>query len=169
MKLDILHIEDFSIFRDFDCNDERLNRFIVEDAKIYSLERIATTYAFTEENSSRIMGYASIANNSVFLPNNAKRYINNICRLKFLPSVKIARFAIAKRVQRKGYGKNFMLSLIDYIAKNNIFGCRFIDIDAYPSAVPFYEYMGFTAVGQQNDRDTVFMFMDILRYIKSLE
>lgn len=129
MKLDILHIEDFSIFRDFDCNDERLNRFIVEDAKIYSLERIATTYAFTEEKSSRIMGYASIANNSVFLPNNAKRYINNICRLKFLPSVKIARFA----------------------------------------AVPFYEYMGFTTVGQQNDRDTVFMFMDILRYIKSLE
>ena len=62
-----------------------------------------------------------------------------------IPAIKIARLAVDKRFQGKGYGKELLRHSLDKIATLSTFiGVRFVAVDAKEESKAFYERYGFT-------------------------
>ena len=78
--------------KSFNCGDDDLNDFILNKAILYRKSLLAVTYVFENIESKEVIGYFSLANDSV--------------------------------------------SLTDFENKT---GCRFITVDAYHDAIPFYK------------------------------
>ena len=82
--------------------------------------------------------------------NRFSRRFNNRKRLKSYPSVKIGRFAVAKNMKGKSVGSLLMKFIKTYFAFYNQTGCRFITVDAYSEAIPFYEKNGFIPLNESD-------------------
>ena len=78
--------------KSFNCGDDDLNDFLLNKAIPYRKALLAVTYVFENIESKEVIGYFSLANDSV--------------------------------------------SLTDFENKT---GCRFITVDAYHDAIPFYK------------------------------
>ena len=49
----------------FDCGDEDLNGFILEEAPLYRKELLAVTYVVEDSESGKVLAYFSLANDKV--------------------------------------------------------------------------------------------------------
>ena len=89
---------------------------------------------------------------------------------KDYPTVKIGRLGVSKLYQHTG--DSWGTKIIDYIkhwmVSENKTGCRFITVDAYCSAVPFYLKNGFMFMGtderlryESGTAATVAMYYDL--------
>ena len=80
-----------------------------------------------------------------------KQGFPNEKRLKSYPAVKLCRLAVDKQA----WGNQIGSGILDYIKSmfviNNKTGCRFITVDAYLAAVPFYEKNGFRMMNQEDN------------------
>ena len=92
-----------------------------------------------------------------------KRLFVNSKRLRAYPSIKIGRLAVQENHARKGHGSN-LLDLIKILVMSNRYsGCRFMTVDAYKDAVPFYEKNGFVRISESvSSKDTCLMVYDLL-------
>lgn len=66
-----------------------------------------------------------------------KRFVNEK-RLKSYPAVKICRFGVDVSTHNLHLGSKLLNFIKGYFVINNKTGCRFITVDAYIDAVPFY-------------------------------
>lgn len=155
----------------FDCGDADLNDFILNDAPLYRKSLLAMTYILENKLSGEVVAYLSVANDRISIkdfPSNTDfnrfrkhRFVNSK-RLKSYPAVKICRLGIAKTVQ----GKQIGTFLIDFIAtlfiSDNKSGCRFLTVDAYSEAIPFYlkNDFDFLSADDENQR-TRLMYFDL--------
>lgn len=92
-----------------------------------------------------------------------KQGFPNEKRLKSYPAVKLCRLAVDQNAKGNQIGS----SLLDYIKSmfviNNKTGCRFITVDAYLAAVPFYEKNGFRMMNlEDDDPHTRLMYFDLM-------
>lgn len=156
---------------DFDCGDEDLNDFIVNDAPLYSKELLAITYLLENKITNHVVAYFSVANDRVSIddfPTNTdfnrfrKHKFVNSKRLKSYPAIKICRFAIDKSL----HGKNVGTFLLDFIRTlfitDNKSGCRFLTVDAYSQAAPFYQKNDFTFLSSEDENQrTRLMYFDL--------
>ena len=79
-----------------------------------------------------------------------KRRFVNEKRLKSYPAVKICRFAVDLSMKGQSVG-SFLLNFIkSYFLDDNKTGCRFITVDAYAAAVPFYLKNGFVPLTSED-------------------
>ncbi|MBU4492226.1 MAG: GNAT family N-acetyltransferase [Euryarchaeota archaeon] len=63
------------------------------------------------------------------------------------PAVKIARFAVDQKLEKKGVGRYMLLAAIGKaISVSNDIGCRYITVDSKPESIGFYEKHGFKMV-----------------------
>ena len=134
---------------DFDCGDEQLNNFLFEDAKPSLELRVANTFIL--EDDGRIAAYFCILNDKVskdeVIGSRWKKIRSNFPQSKQFrsyPTIKIGRFAVSKDYRGQQVGRrlmNIVKDLLHHSASNSAF--RFITVDAYFSAVPFYEKNGF--------------------------
>jgi GNAT superfamily N-acetyltransferase len=94
---------------------------------------------------------------------NVSRKIPNNKRRRTYPAVKIGRLAVAKKYAGLGLGKQLLLSVREmYIHEQHHAGCRFITIDAYRSALDFYEKNRFNYLTSKDvDDDTRAMYFDL--------
>nr|WP_320119754.1 GNAT family N-acetyltransferase [uncultured Marinifilum sp.] len=138
----------------FDCDNEDLNEFFIEDALNYSKELIGKTYSFIlDEKPEIILGAFTVSNDSLkvnSLNNGCKkrvrRKIPHAKYMKNYPAVLIGRLGVHKDFKGQKVGSQ----ILDFIklwftdGKNKT-GCRFIIVDAYnnPQALKFYESNGF--------------------------
>lgn len=167
------------VFRPFDCGDSDLNAFLQTDALLYQNQLLAVTYIL-ESNDKTIL-FFSLSNDKITAMENTNNFWRKIKSLfphskhrRDYPAVKIGRFGVHKDFQNT---ENHWGSLVlDYIklwmTSNNKTGCRFITVDAYLSAVPFYKRNGFVFMGKTeenryNERigETVAMFYDLKKII----
>ncbi len=136
----------------FDCGDMDLNNFIQNDSKWYRKALLAVSYVLRDKQHNSTVGYFSLANDSLSLTNftskaefnrfRKKRFVNEK-RLKTYPAAKICRLGIDEVMKGQSLG-TFILDFIkSYFVKNNKTGCRFLTVDAYAAAVPFYIKNGF--------------------------
>jgi hypothetical protein len=70
-------------------------------------------------------------------------------------------------VDEHAKGNQLGSGLLDYIKSmfviNNKTGCRFITVDAYLAAIPFYEKNGFRMMNQEDDDPhTRLMYFDLM-------
>ena len=138
----------------FDCGDDDLNDFILNDAPLYRRSLLAVTYAMAEKaDTSHVVAFCSLANDRVSLSDfESKTDFNRFRksrqfplekRLKNYPAVKICRLGVDKSARGLSIGSGFLDFIKYYFLTDNKTGCRFITVDAYIAAIPFYEKNGF--------------------------
>ena len=155
----------------FDCGDEDLNDFIINDAPLYRKALLANTFILENNVTGQTIAYFSVANDRISIqdfPSNTdfnrfrKHKFVNDKRLKSYPAIKICRLGIDKSAQ----GLQIGTFLIDFIGTlfvtDNKSGCRFLTVDAYSKAIPFYlkNDFAFLSTDDENQR-TRLMFFDL--------
>ena len=134
--------------KSFNCGDDDLNDFLLNKAILYRKSLLAVTYVFENIESKEVIGYFSLANDCVSLTDfenktefnrfRRNRFVNEK-RMKSYPSVKICRLGINKDFHGKGIGSMLLNFIKSYFIEENKSGCRFITVDAYHDAIPFYK------------------------------
>lgn len=155
--------------KSFDCGDADLNDFLLNDAKLFSEKKIAYTYVLEDDDC--IVGYYSLLNDKVskFDSSNSawkrlKKEFPHSKQFSSYPSVKLGRLAIALDYKGQGIGRKLMGLIKDSLLNcNSISAFRFLTVDAYLSAVPFYEKNGFRMlVSADSDKHTRAMYFDLM-------
>ena len=168
MKL-IKLTQDYTL-TEFDCGDNDLNEFLTEDSKAFSDKRIANTFILEDEG--RIVAYFCLLNDKISrleVTNSRWKRIKDGFpdnkRFRSYPSIKIGRFAVSLDYRNQHIGTELM-TLIKAILNQdkNYSAFRFITVDAYLSAIPFYESNGFIQLTQKDeDAHTRLMYFDMMR------
>lgn len=157
------------VFRVFDCGDSDLNEFLLQDAKLFLEKRIANTFILEDEG--HIVAYFCLLNDKVSrleITNSRWKTIKDSFpenkRFRSYPSIKIGRFAVSLDYRGKNIGTDLMNMIKDFLLKEQSSSAfRFITVDAYLSAIPFYEKNGFKLLSQKEEGDqTRLMFFDIM-------
>ena len=159
------------IVSSFDCGDEDLNDFILNESQLYRKARLAVSYVIERIDNKQVIGFFSLANDRVSISDfenktefnkfRKKRFVNDK-RIKSYPAVKICRLAIDQYAKGMSLG-TFILDFIKtYFVVDNKTGCRFITVDAYLNAVPFYLKNNFLPLSQDSESEhTKLLFFDL--------
>ena len=154
---------------EFDCGDSDLNEFLSEDAKHFLNKRIANTFIL--EDDGCVVAYFCLLNDKVSrleVTNSRWKKIKDSFpegkRFRSYPSVKIGRFAVSAAYRGKNIGTDLMNSIKRMLhTEMSRSAFRFITVDAYLSAIPFYEKNGFNQLTQkEEDEHTRLMFFDMM-------
>ena len=153
----------------FDCGDSDLNEFLLEDVKHFLEKRIANTFILEDEG--RIAAYFCLLNDKVSRQEVTNSKWKNIKdsfpenkRFRSYPTIKIGRFAVSKEYRGQHIGSDLMDKL-KLLLKNEVSrsAFRYITVDAYLSAVPFYIKNGFTTLTKkEEDEHTRLMYFDMM-------
>ena len=155
----------------FDCGDEDLNDFILTDAPLYYHVRLATSYVLEDGITGEAAGYFSLAHDRISLtdfPSNSaynrfrKQFFAQGKMFKSYPALKICRLATSKSAQGLGIGSMMLNTIIESYRGDNKAGCRFITVDAYIDAIPFYLKQGFVPLSKTDEgADTRLLYFDL--------
>ena len=147
--MELVQLTSDSEIKPFDCGDAELNGFLRDNAKPFLTEFLAKTYLLCDENE--IAGYFCLLNDKVSKQEVAnsdwrklKKLFPHSTHFGSYPAIKIGRFAVAVSHRDKGLGSELMDILKRLLRQDpgySIF--RFLTVDAYLAAVPFYEKNGF--------------------------
>ena len=153
----------------FDCGDSDLNEFLMEDAKLFHEKRIANTFILEDEG--RIVAYFCLLNDKISrveITNSQWKEIKDSFpdnkRFRSYPTIKIGRFAVAREYHGQHIGSTLMDALKLFL-KNDVSrsAFRYITVDAYLSAIPFYIKNGFAELTQKEETEhTRLMYFDML-------
>ena len=155
----------------FDCGDEDLNGFILTDAPLYRKEKLAVTYIVTEKTDhNKVVAFFSLSNDRISISDfdNKNRYnrfsrrFNNHKRLKSYPAAKIGRLAVHASAKGINIGSTLLGFIKRYFTADNKTGCRFITVDAYAAAIPFYFKNGFVPLNDEDiEEPTRLLYFDL--------
>ena len=171
---------------DFSCGDDDLDDFFHNHALLYAKERLGKTYVFVNNDTSEIVAFFTVSNDSIkttFIPKNStnrvQRKIPGLKHLRTYPAVLIGRLGVSMSYQGKGFmiGRQIVNFIkLWFLDDDNKTGCRFLVVDAYnkPDALSFYERNGFKYLyaSEEDERNatqvesgtihTRLMFLDLL-------
>ncbi|MBO5530933.1 MAG: GNAT family N-acetyltransferase [Fibrobacter sp.] len=170
----IVRLKPSHAIKKFDCGDADLNDFILNRAAEFQKHRLSVSYACVDaDDASKVYAYCSLANDKVAITDfkdktefnrfRKKQGFPNEKRLKSYPAVKLCRLGVDEAAK----GKQIGTTVLDYIKSmffiENKAGCRFLTVDAYLKAVPFYKKNGFHFMNvEDNDPHTRLMFFDLM-------
>ena len=150
--------------KSFDCGDADLNDFILNESGFYRQALLAVTYVFEavdDENHEHIAAYFSLANDRVSMSDfpdktafnrfRKHRFVNEK-RLKSYPAAKICRLAINQELKGQHIGQFLINFIKSYFLADNKTGCRFLTVDAYAAAIPFYFKQKFVPLTVEDER-----------------
>lgn len=154
----------------FDCGDDDLNGFLFEDAKHFLEKRIANTFILKDNDN--IVAYFCLLNDKISrleITNSRWKRIKDSFpdnkHFRSYPSIKIGRFAVCKEYRGQHIGSDLMAMIKTLLNERQAFSAfRFITVDAYISAIGFYEANGFTQLTQKEEDDhTRLMYFDMMK------
>ena len=130
----------------FDCGDADLNDFILNESLFYREALLAVSCVFEDKATGEVAADFRLANDGVSLSDFADKTEFNRFRRK--------RFPNEKRMKSYPAGKL----------------CRFVTVDAYRSAMPFYEKNGFLPLLEEDDGEmTRLLYFDLADYKNSMQ
>ena len=155
----------------FDCNDEDLNDFILNEACLYRNALLSVTYVVEDKTTHDILAYFSLANDKISISDfESKTEFNRFRKHKFVnkkrlrsyPAIKIGRLAISQKAQHQSIGTYLLEFIEDYFIIDNKSGCRFVTVDAYVDAIPFYIKNNYQFLNNDDeDKRTRVMYFDL--------
>jgi len=171
-----LSIEEYTKLGWFDCGNEDINEFFLEDALPHKKELMAESYVF--EHMKTPLALFSIQNDSIQFDederNERLKFGKNISlplckRYCSYPAVKIGRLGVHKEYKGNGFGTNLLTLCKKLFVTENRTGCRLITVDSYIMRISFYEKNDFVLLPNQiiedrEDEDTVIMYCDLKPY-----
>ncbi len=145
----LVKLTEIAEIKSFDCGDQDLNEFLYEDARFYNEQFLAHTYILEEE--SETVAYFSILNDKISqtdldksLWRKLRKNIPHEKHYDSYPAVKIGRFAVSLKYAGRNIGSDILDFIKRKLADNNEYSAsRFLTVDAYRAALPFYEKNGF--------------------------
>lgn len=159
----IRKLEDNETVKSFDCGDADLNDFILNESGLYRKALLAVSYVFEakdDANHEHVAAYFSLANDRVSLtdfPSKTEfnrfrkhRFVNEK-RLKSYPAAKICRLAVDKSLKGQHIGQFLINFIRSYFLADNKTGCRFLTVDAYAAAIPFYLKQKFVPLTMEDE------------------
>lgn len=157
----------------FDCGDRDLNDFILNHAPSFQKHLISVSYAYANPNTGQILAYCSLANDKVAITDfkdktefnrfRKKNGFPNEKRLKSYPAVKLCRLGVDVSAKGNQIGSGMLDYIKSMFVVENKTGCRFLTVDAYLDAVPFYEKNGFRRMNvEDDDPHTRLMYYDLM-------
>ncbi len=155
----------------FDCGDDDLNDFLINESGLYRNALLSVTYVVEDKESADVLAYFSLSNDKISISDfESKTEFNRFRKHKFVnekrlrsyPAIKIGRLAIARRAQHQSIGTYLLEFIEDYFLVNNKSGCRFVTVDAYLDAIPFYIKNNYHFLNNDDeDRCTRVMYFDL--------
>ena len=160
-------LEELETIKPFDCGDSDLNGFLFENARFYKAEMIANTFVL--ENETETIAYFSLLNDKISqtmmdknLWRKLRKRIPHEKHLGSYPAVKVGRLAVSVNHKGKGLGRELLDSIKQMLINHqSISAMRFLTVDAYLSAIPFYEKNGFRPLLNAPQGDTLPMYFDL--------
>lgn len=155
----------------FDCGDFDLNGFLVEDALNFSEKRIANTFVL--EDDGNIVAYFCILNDKISQQEVTNSQWKKIKKgfpygkhFSSYPAIKIGRFAVSADYRGQNLGTDLMNLLKGMLNDNpNYSAFRFLTVDAYMSAIGFYQKNHFKLLSEKDvNEHTRLMFFDMLEF-----
>lgn len=156
----------------FDCGDQDLNDFLLEDALSFLKGRIANTFLL--KDGDNIVAYFCLLNDKINqkdLTNSQwkkiKERFSRQKRFSSYPAIKIGRFAVATAYHGQNIGSKLINIIKDMLYTHQNFSAfRFITVDAYLSAVSFYEKNNFVQLTEKEEKDhTRLMYFDMNEFV----
>ena len=170
----IRRLNETEIIDSFNCGDSDLDDFVKNEALSYQEALLSVNYIM--ERKEETIAFFSLSNDKIsvnefdnktsFNRFRSRKFVNRK-RIKSYPAVKIGRFAINLSSQSKGVGTMLLDFIKAYFLIDNKSGCRFITVDAYKSAISFYEKNGFVPLQDNDGNITQLMYFDLADYRKS--
>ena len=156
---------------DFDCGDEDLNDFLLNESGFYRNALLSVTYVVEHKQTNEVMAYFSLSNDKVSISDfesktefnrfRKHRFVNEK-RLRSYPAIKIGRLGIATIAQHQSIGTYLLEFIEDYFTIDNKSGCRFVTVDAYVDAIPFYIKNNYQFLNNDDeDKRTRVMYFDL--------
>ncbi len=162
------------VLKPFDCGNEDLNDFLVNDAKAYADHLLAVTYLLEDE--TELLAFFSVSNDRISINESDKATWRKI-KKEFphskhrsdYPAVKIGRLGVNVTHQNEHLGRLIINFVKDTFIANNRTGCAFITVDALREAVPFYQKNGFKFLkpseASETGKETVPMYYDLTQLL----
>lgn len=170
---EVIKLDEDDVVKSFDCGDLDLNDFILRESPLYRKEKLAVTYVMRMPNdiaNEHIAAFFSLSNDRISVSdfdnktkyNRFSRRFNNRKRLKSYPAVKIGRLGVDITMKGQGMGGRVLNFIKHYFTADNKTGCRFITVDAYTAAIPFYLRNGFVPLNDDDSSDpTRVLYFDL--------
>ncbi len=160
----------------FNCGDSDLNEYFQKDRIRYREELLTQSYKFYSANEEprHILAVVDFCNDSlarcVIGKPDLRRIHHNKRGYKVYPAVKITRLGVDEAAHGTGVGSILLQIIKEFFTTNNRSGCRFITVDAYRAAVPFYQKNGFIFAKAEEDEEdrrssTLPLFFDLKRFV----
>lgn len=165
----LLPLKDITAIKPFDCGDEYLNKFLYDKAKACESEFLTRTFVYEDEDNT--IAYISLLADKMsntLIPKNIWRKIRQRIphskHFNSYPAVKIGCLAVNKAYRNQDIGTN-LISLVSAMILNQSqhVAYRFLTVDAYKTAVAFYEKNDFVTLVNYIDpeKNTVPMYIDL--------
>ena len=166
-NVELVKLEENTDIKPFESEDHDLNDFLLNDAKNYLKSLFAVTYIYQTKDET--VAFFCLSNDNLTKDeeeksvwNKVNRAIPNAKRRKTYPAVKIGRLAVSKKHAGLGIGRLIIGTVINMYLVNQQAGCRFVTVDAYRNATPFYEKNGFKYLTNKDEKeDTRAMYLDL--------
>lgn len=165
-------IDSYQDLKPFDCGDEDLNDFFLNDSALYAKQLLSVTYVF--ESEAETIGFFTVLNDRISKADSDKfsnllRRIPNDKRHPFLPAVKVGRLGVTDKYKRNRIGSQLLDFIKTFFTVRNKTGCRYITVDAYnrESVLNFYYSNGFKfLIEADKSEDTRSMYFDLMNFIR---
>lgn len=165
----LVRLEELDKIKPFNCGDADLNGFLCEDATYYHQQLLANTFVL--ENEERTIAYFCLLNDKISQTTIAKNLWRKLRKelphekhLGSYPAVKIGRLAVSLQHKGEGLGTDIVSAIKQMLVNNTtISACRFLTVDAYKNALPFYLKNGFRLLVNniEDESYTVPMYFDL--------
>lgn len=148
-----------------------MNDFILNEACLYRNALLSVTYVVEDRMTHDVLAYFSLANDKISISDfESKTEFNRFRKHKFVnekrlrsyPAIKIGRLAISQKAQHQSIGTYLLEFIEDYFIIDNKSGCRFVTVDAYVNAIPFYIKNNYQFLNNDDeDKRTRVMYFDL--------
>lgn len=132
----------------FTCGDEPhhrdLDEFLKADARRYMATSMSQTFVGIERGE--LVGYITLLMDAIWLNSDEKSLFEqvDIPPAQTIPALKVGRLARSATCTTRGVGTALMRFALDKLVDlSEQAGGRLLSVDAIPSAVEFYERLGF--------------------------
>ena len=141
-NIEILNVSevDQSLLKRFHCNEPNLAAFLNNLAITYNNAGIGNTTVIIDDDRKAVIGYYTLKCTNVKVFDEEMHY-----EPRFIPAIEVSRFAVDKKYEGIGFGKqifSFALDVIDDVRKK-IVGVQAVILFSLPDVTAFYEKFGF--------------------------
>jgi GNAT superfamily N-acetyltransferase len=158
------------VIKPFDCGDNDLNDFLLNDAASYQRELLSVTYLLEDLANNKTIAFFSVLNDKITINdvdsnnlwNRFRKKLPQRKRFASYPAVKIGRLGVSADYKGQGYGTTILDYIKIFFLTNNKTGCKYLTVDAYRQSLSFYEKNGFDYLTEKDkEKDTRLMYFDL--------